>query len=177
MAKSLIFLTGYRGSGKTAVAQLLAQRLGWSWSDADVVLEAKLGRTIRQAFAEQGEEKFRAKESDILAELVKGKNAVIATGGGVVLRPENRERLRTGFVVWLTSNAETLWQRMQQDATTAERRPPLAQGGLEETRDLLKKRELLYAQCADLVVDTTKMTPDAVAEAIANHAQLKRART
>src|SRR5947208_11489758 len=89
----VIFLVGYRGSGKTTVARALADRLGWTWADADVVLEARHGRSIRQIFAEEGEAGFRDKEAALLEDLCGLRRHVIATGGGIVLRPENRRRL------------------------------------------------------------------------------------
>ena len=119
-ANPVIFLIGSRGSGKTTVAQLLAGRLGWPWIDADEMLELQAGCSIRQVFAEEGEVGFRDRESAVLAELCQRRRHVIATGGGVVLRPENRARLKRGRVIWLTGDADTLWQRMQRDRPTVE---------------------------------------------------------
>jgi shikimate kinase len=167
-----IFLIGYRGSGKTSVAQALAGRLGWDWLDADTVLEARHGRTIREIFAEEGEAGFRDKEAALLEELCQRERHVIATGGGVVLRPANRERLARGLVVWLTADAATLWQRINADGTTAARRPNLTVGGLSEVEELLRQREPLYRECASLVVDTASKTPDAIADDILARAEL-----
>ena len=167
-----IFLIGYRGSGKTNVAQALAKRLGWDWLDADTVLEARHGRTIREIFAAEGEAGFRAKEAALLEELCQSDRHVIATGGGVVLRPANRERLARGLVVWLTADAATLWQRINADGTTAARRPNLTVGGLSEVEELLRQREPLYRECAGLVVDTAGKTPDAIADDILARAGL-----
>lgn len=163
--KSLIFLIGYRGAGKTTVARLVAERLGWTWIDADALLEERAGRTIRQIFATDGEKAFRDLESALLDELGRLQDHVIATGGGVPLREENRARLKTGTVVWLKAPAEVLWQRLQGDATTAERRPNLAQGGLAEIEELLRVRTPLYEACQNLTVDATQ-TPAEIAEAI-----------
>src|SRR5262245_50146085 len=99
----VLFLIGYRGSGKSNVARLLAENLGWSWADADAVLEQKYGRTIRQIFAEEGEAGFRDKETAVLGDLTQLDKHVVATGGGIVLRPENRAQLRTGKVAWLAA--------------------------------------------------------------------------
>lgn len=162
----LVFLIGYRGTGKTTVARLLAEKLAWAWRDADALLEERHGRDIRRIFAEEGEAGFRDKEAAILEELSKLNECIVATGGGVILRPENRALLRKGRVVWLTASPEVLWQRVQTDALTSQRRPNLAQGGLGEIEELLRQRTPWYAGCADLTVDTESRTSDQVAEAI-----------
>ncbi|HEV3263561.1 MAG TPA: shikimate kinase [Gemmataceae bacterium] len=167
---SSLFLIGYRGTGKTTVAGLLAERLGWQWADADQVLEARGGRNIRRIFAEEGEAAFRLMEAAVLEELCRLRRHVIATGGGVVLREANREQLRAaGRVVWLTADAATLWQRLRQDTTTTQRRPDLTVGGLAEIEQLLAAREPLYHACADLRVDTTCLTAVEAARAILAH--------
>src|SRR4051812_11920796 len=102
-----LYLVGYRGSGKSCVGAIIASWLGRPFLDADAVLEADAGRTIRDIFASEGEAGFRDRETATLRKLSAGPPAVIATGGGVILRAENRELLRsTGFVVWLTALAE-----------------------------------------------------------------------
>jgi shikimate kinase len=159
---SLLFLIGYRGTGKTTVARLLAERLGWEWVDADEELERRHGRTIRQIFVEDGEPGFRDKEAAILEELSRRERAVVALGGGVILREANRARLRAGRVVWLTADPQTIWTRLQGDPTTAERRPPLTVGGLAEVEELLRAREPLYRTCANLIVDTTGRSPEEI---------------
>jgi shikimate kinase len=159
-----LFLIGYRCTGKTTVARILAERLGWTWIDADRALEERYGRSIRQIFAEEGEAGFREKESAVLEQLCGSQNQIIATGGGVVLEAANRERLRAaGRVVWLTAEAQTLWQRLQADTTTRERRPPLRGGGLSEIQELLEVRRPLYQACADVSVDTTDVSAEVVA--------------
>jgi shikimate kinase len=162
----LVFLVGYRGSGKTTVARLLAARLGWEAVDADCVLETRYGRDICRIFAEEGEAGFRAKEAAVLEELCHGRRQVIATGGGVVLSAANQQRMRAaGRVVWLTADTETLWQRLQGDPTTA-RRPALTVGGRAEVEELLRVRTPLYHGCADWAVDTAGRTPDEIAAAV-----------
>ena len=165
-ANPVLFLIGSRGSGKTTVAQLLGERLGWRWIDADEMLELQAGCSIRQVFAEEGEVGFRDRESAVLAELCLRQRHVIATGGGVVLRAENRARLKTGRVIWLTGDAETLWGRLQSDASTAERRPALTVGGLAEVSELLQAREPLYRACADVLISTVGRTAEEVAQEI-----------
>lgn len=166
MAALLIYLIGYRGTGKSTVARLLAERLGWQWIDADAELEGRFGKSIRQIFAEEGEAGFRDKEAHILEALSQRRHCVIATGGGGVLRPENRARLRQGRVVWLRAEPEVIWQRLQTDPSSAQRRPNLAQGGLAEIEELLKQRNPLYEECAELTFDTSRQTPEQIVEQI-----------
>jgi shikimate kinase len=167
MKPQLIFLVGYRGSGKTTVGRALAARLGWPFLDADERLEHIAGRSVKEIFAAEGETGFRDRESAVLAEVSELTRHVVATGGGVVLRPGNRNLLRTGFTSWLTASPETIWERIQTDPTTAARRPNLtAAGGLEEVRALLAVREPLYREVADFVVDAGSLSPDAAADAI-----------
>jgi shikimate kinase len=163
-----VILIGYRGTGKTTVARLLAEQLGWQWVDADQYLEAKFGQTIRDIFAAEGEAGFREKETAILAELCQRERYVIATGGGAILREPNRVLLRrSGFVVWLKADAETIWQRLQSDPTTAASRPELtATGGLMEIRELLVMREPLYRATADFEIDAARLRPEDVAREI-----------
>lgn len=162
-----LFLTGYRGTGKSTVAQRLAERLGWSWIDADALLEERAARTIREIFREEGEPGFREREAALLAELCRCQRHIIATGGGVILRADNRARLRqAGDVVWLTADAQTIWQRLQADASTRQRRPNLAGGGLAEIEDMLGSRRPLYEACADWTVDTAQRSPEEVVDAI-----------
>jgi shikimate kinase len=163
----LLFLIGYRGAGKTTVARLLAERLGWKWLDADDVLESRFGRSIRAIFADEGETGFRDKETAVLADLCKLQSHVVATGGGVVLRQENCKQMRgAGLVVWLCADAKTLWKRLQTDASTAQRRPDLTCGGLAEIEQLLAVRQPPYAACAHLTVDTAGREPLEVAAEI-----------
>jgi shikimate kinase len=160
-----LFLTGYRGTGKSTVARRLAARLGWAWLDADVVLEQRSRRTIGEIFAVEGEPAFRDLESALLVELCQYTRHVIATGGGVILRADNRQRLKeAGRVVWLTAEAPILWQRLQSDAAT--HRPNLSVGGLAEIEEMLRVRQTHYEACADWTVDTTHRSPDEVVEII-----------
>src|SRR5436305_1450839 len=119
-SRSSMFLVGYRGSGKSTVARLLAERLGWAWVDADDVLEQRAGRPIRAIFADEGEAGFRDRETAVLADLCRLRRHVVATGGGVVLRDNNRDLLRrSGLGGWLAADVETHWQRVQGGGSTA----------------------------------------------------------
>jgi shikimate kinase len=162
-----IFLIGYRGTGKTTVARLLADRLGWTNVDADAIIEQRSGQTIWRIFEQEGEPAFRDREAGILEELCRSGHQVVATGGGAVLRAENRQRLHAhGFVVWLTADEQTIWRRIQHDLSSRDRRPPLSVGGLAEIQELLRVRQPLYRSCADLTVDTINRSPEEVAETI-----------
>jgi shikimate kinase len=164
----LVVLIGYRGTGKTTVARQLALRLGWEWVDADVEIEWRAGRSIAAIFQEQGEAAFRDLEAQVIADLARRDKLVLAVGGGAVMRPETRAVLAHGYVVWLTASPETIWQRLEGDPSTAERRPNLtAQGGLQEIRQMLAQREGVYRGCADLMVETETATPERIASEIA----------
>jgi shikimate kinase len=165
--RQIVYLIGLRATGKSTVGPMLAKRLGVPFHDADLVLETRAGRSIRDIFAADGETKFRDLEQEVLSELSRSGPAVVATGGGVILREANRERMRAnGQVVWLTTDVDTMCARLQTDAMTVERRPHLAAGGRAEVEELLRTRESLYRQCADVTIDTTARSPEAVVDAI-----------
>jgi shikimate kinase len=162
------YLIGYRGAGKTTVGRLLAARLGWAFVDADDVLEAKAGRSIAAIFAAEGEAGFRDHEAANLRALAQRDRHVIATGGGIVLRDENRRLLRaSGYCVWLTGGPATLYGRLQGDPTTRARRPALTGlPGPAEVERLLGEREPMYREVAHSVVATEQQSPEAVVSAI-----------
>jgi shikimate kinase len=164
-----IYLIGYRGAGKTTVARLLAERLGWDWIDADDEIERRAGTTIAEMFATEGEAAFRALESEVVEELCRWRRTVVALGGGAVLSEANRTAIRlAGRVVWLKTTVETLAQRLAADDMTASRRPNLTQsGGLSEIEALLATREPIYRACATLEVDTEGKSSAEVAAEIA----------
>jgi shikimate kinase len=162
-----IVLIGLRGTGKTTVGRLLAEKLSLPFCDADVELEARAGKSIREIFETDGEAHFRDLESEILQELLQRGSAVVAAGGGVVLRETNRQCLRAAQrVIWLTADADTLWQRLQSDDATWARRPNLIAGGRTEIEELLRQRESLYRACADLNVNTAGRSPGEIVDEI-----------
>lgn len=169
-----IFLTGYRGAGKSHVARLLAERLSTDWVDSDDEIERQAGVSIAQMFAEQGEPAFRDLEEQVITQLCQGDQPIVALGGGAILRESTRQRLAAaGSVVWLRATAETLAERLATDSTTGDRRPSLTgQGVLEEITQVLAKRTPLYQVCATLTVDTDKKPPADIADEIIERLRL-----
>ncbi|QTD47449.1 shikimate kinase [Ottowia testudinis] len=142
---------GLPGSGKSTVGKKVAQRLGLDWVDTDQAIESRLGCAIRTFFDSQGEQAFRDVEEAVIAELsvVAG---VLSTGGGAVLRPANRQRLRErGTVIYLRASPEQLYRRLRHDT-----KRPLLQGGdpLQKLQALHAERDPLYRECAHFTVDT-----------------------
>lgn len=163
-----ITLIGYRGTGKSTVAAILAKELGCGWCDADTVLEERLGTTITAVIRDHGEPAFRDAEERVLVDLMAG-DGVVATGGGVVLRAANRDvlRLRGRPVVWLRATADIVRRRLAADPTTVTRRPSLTGSDpLMEVAATLEVREPLYRECADVEFDTGSEPPEAVAARI-----------
>jgi shikimate kinase len=147
-----IFLVGLMGAGKTSVGRLLARRLGKTFLDADQEIERALGVRIPVIFEIEGEAGFRAREARLLAELVLGGNIVLATGGGVVLSPQNRRLLaENGVVVYLRAAVHDLWNRTRHDKN----RPLLRTAEpLAKLEQLYAERDPLYREIADIIVDT-----------------------
>jgi shikimate kinase len=172
----ILTLIGYRATGKTTLARLLAERLGWDWIDADVEIERLAGKSIQRIFAEDGEPKFRDWEARLIAELCKRDRLVLAAGGGAPLRAETRQALSAaGKVVWLTARPETILARMAADATTAGRRPNLTgREPLDEIVQLLAAREPIYRLAADLAIDTEGKLPADLADEIIAALPVKR---
>jgi shikimate kinase len=163
-----IFLIGYRGTGKTTVARLLAERLGWRAIDADDEIEHRAGKPIAAIFAGEGEGAFRDLEAQVVAELAGRTQVIIAPGGGAVLRQSTREAMQAaGPIFWLTASVDTIAARLAADDATESRRPPLtAAGGRDEIEAVLAQRSPIYQACATFVVDTEGGTPAEVAEEI-----------
>jgi shikimate kinase len=159
-------LVGYRGTGKSTVGRLVAERLGRRFHDADSVLEERFGRPIRSIFQEFGEPVFRDWEELVLAELTSDAASVVATGGGAVVREANRRVLRGfGFVVWLRADPAILAERLGRDRSAVDDRPALTSSGtLAEIAEVLASRRPLYQEVADAIVETECRTPFEVAE-------------
>jgi len=166
-ARDGLALIGSRGTGKSSVGRVLAARLDRPFIDADTALEARLGISIAELFKIYGEPHFRDHEAATLRELTEtGAPLVLATGGGVILREENRDRLRRfGTVIWLTADPAILAARLAADP--ANDRPALtALGAVEEIVHVLNARSPLYRETADLVISTDGKSVEAVAEEI-----------
>jgi shikimate kinase len=168
-ASGHLFLVGFMGAGKSSVGLVVAERLGRSLIDLDDLIEQQDGRKISEIFAENGEESFREMESRALVSLATVPPSVVACGGGIVLRAENRTRLKEmGLVVYLEVTAGEALARIGDGGT----RPLLSgpSGALAAT-SILAARESLYRSVADAVVDTTGRTIAQVAEDVASIAE------
>lgn len=165
---SHLFLCGFRGTGKSSVAEILAGRLGRPRVDLDERIRERTGRTIADIFREGGEPQFRHWEAIVLAEIVREASSVVALGGGTILTPENRQRIReSGVCFWLDADAETLAARIEADAVTATQRPPLTSlPAADEVRVLLARREPHYKDAADHRIDTRGKTLSRIADDI-----------
>jgi shikimate kinase len=162
-----IYLIGYRATGKSTVARLLAQQLGRPMVDTDELVETRTGLSIRKIFEQEGEPGFRRRESEILQEVAQRQGHIVATGGGIVLSSSNRRLLHdSGSTVWLIAPIASIWQRLQSDDTTWNRRPDLTIGGTAEIEELLNAREPFYRECADCTVETTNRLPTEVAAVV-----------
>jgi len=160
-----IVLIGMRGSGKTAVGKLLAERLGKKFMEMDELIVQRAGCSILEIVKNHGWEQFREIEAEVTRVAAKLDNVVIATGGGVVTREENIQELkRKGKLVWLNADIETLIKRIGDD----ESRPSLTGKPLrEDMATVLAERTPIYQRVADITIDTEGKNPDKVAEEVA----------
>ena len=162
------------GSGKSTVGRALARLLQWEFVDTDnEIVRVARGKSIPQIFAEQGEAAFRDRETDAIRTVCARENCVIATGGGAILRAENRQLLQAGLVVWLTARAEVVVARVE----AARNSRPILSGAedtplLTHVLTLLGQRGPLYQASAQLIIDTSDLQPDALAKQIARKAHL-----
>jgi 3-dehydroquinate synthase len=160
-----IVLTGFSGTGKSAVAPYIARELGWEVIDTDPLIEERAGKRILDIFTEQGEERFRQLEIETIREVCSRRNVVVSTGGGAVLRPVNRRAMaQGGFIVCLEARPETIFSRLRGRAGSEPLDRPLlaTENPLDRIRDLKANRQHLYALC-DWTVHTDQMTPEQVA--------------
>jgi shikimate kinase len=167
--KDSIFLIGPMGAGKSAVGRKLAEELGREFLDSDEVIESRTGVDIPYIFEREGEQGFRARERQVIDELTKRPGIVLATGGGAVQDPDNRERLGSrGRVVYLHASVDQQLKR-----TRSGRERPMLKGG--EPREILEQlmavRDPQYREIADVIVETDGRRVTAVTREIRRRLQ------
>ena len=157
-----VFLVGPMGAGKTTIGKHLAQHLKLRFADTDTEIEQRTGADIPWIFDVEGEEGFRDREQHVVAEMTEWDDIVLATGGGVVLRPENRTALAgRGFVIYLYASVEEQVRRTRRDR----RRPLLQKGDPGEILEaLMAERDSLYREIADHIIETDNCSPRNVAQ-------------
>ena len=145
-----IFLVGLMGAGKTTIGRLLAKRLKKTFIDTDHELELRTGVKIPLIFELEGEDGFREREAALISELTQRQDIILATGGGAILRTENRQALaQNGTVIYLDAKVEDLWQRTQHDKNR-----PLLQTNDPKAKlaELFAQRDPLYREIANIVI-------------------------
>jgi shikimate kinase len=165
-----LYLIGYRGVGKSTLAPLLAGKCGWSVVELDDLIQAKEKATIAEIFANQGETGFRDLETQMLREVAGKTNQVISTGGGIILREDNRYLMRaTGTVVWLQASADAIYQRLTSNKQSSQRPVLTALPLQEEITKLVNDRSVLYAATSHFSVDTESHKLNEVVSIILKH--------
>jgi len=157
-----VVLVGMMGAGKSSVGRRVAARLVWPFSDSDAAVEARYGRTVGEIWRTDGEEAFRAMETDALHEaLVDPTPSVIAAAGGTVLDPRNRQAMRDAdaVVIWLRADPATLAGRVRH----GDHRPLLDDDASGTLQRLADERLELYTEVADAVIDVDDLDLDEVA--------------
>lgn len=166
-----IILIGFMGCGKSTVGRELKRILHEPWIDTDQLIEQRAGCSITDIFAKQGEEGFRQIETEVLRDLRHQvtSSTIISTGGGAVLRQENREIIRSlGYVVWLRADAELIYQRTKKNRDRPILQTPDPRAVI---RELLATREPIYRQCAHLVIDVAGLSRSEIAVGIRESAR------
>lgn len=165
--KSNIALIGFMGTGKTAVGKVLAEKLGRKFVELDSLIEQKAGKSIPDIFQQDGEADFRELEIEVTKEVSKDKNLVIACGGGIVLNKINIDRLRQqSRIVYLTASLGVILKRVSGEA--GERPLLKAASRALNIRELLGFRKPFYEGAADIIINTSKLDINSVAEQIIN---------
>jgi len=163
--KTNVALIGFMGAGKTVVGEALAKKLNKEFVELDSLIERKAGKSITEIFQQNGEIAFRALEIEVTKEVAKGKNLVIACGGGLVLNKINIDRLRNeSIIVYLTASPRVILKRI---LNNGEERPLLKTPNKAlEIQELLKFRKPFYERAADIKINTSKLDIDSVTEQI-----------
>ncbi len=165
---SNLCFTGLRGAGKSTVSALVAAQLGRELVSTDTLVEKQSRKSITELVAQDGLEEFRRREAAAVRGVCHRDDLVVDLGGGAILDPHSRMAIRSsGVVVFLKCALPILWQRVQNDPLTPRTRPHLGGlSGLEELHQMHRDRLAIYSTCADYTVDTTAMSPEAVADAV-----------
>jgi shikimate kinase len=160
-----IFLIGPMGAGKSTIGRTLAKELKLDFYDSDEVIEELTGADISWIYDVEGEEGYRRREQKVIEELTQKTNIVLATGGGVIMTPENRNALAgRGTVIYLKTSLQQQFERTKRDST---KRPMLQTKDLEQRLERLREEcEPLYEELSDVSFDTDKLTVKAVANNI-----------
>lgn len=163
-----IILIGYRCTGKTTVGKKLSERLGLPFIDTDGLVMLDTGMSVDEIVREGGWPLFRRKEREVIEGLLSAEGTIIAPGGGALEEPRNRSTLRkNGLFVWLSADVEIIVERMRSDRKNTDQRPPLSEGDMEtEVTALIRKREPVYRELADLFIDTSHKGIDDIADDI-----------
>jgi shikimate kinase len=169
-----LYLIGYRCCGKTSVGKMLAGQTGRQFIDCDTMLVDEAAMSIKQIVDSRGWEVFRGLEQKILKRVCRLNDTVVATGGGVVTNAENVQHMKkSGVVIWLKAEPDTVKKRILQDHTTDNFRPSLsAKGVLKEIEETLESRLPLYEAAMDFCVQTDDVAVDAICRSI--HEKLPR---
>ena len=164
-----LIIIGPMASGKSVVGKKLSKRMGLNFFDTDEQIEQKAGVTISWIFDVEGEEKFRDRESEILSTIIKEDNCIISTGGGIVLREENRALLKKGTGIYLKTSIQSQLERTMND-----KERPLLQNidnKEEALREIAKLRNPIYESCSEITIEETDSpneTVDKIVEKLKN---------
>ncbi len=164
-----IILVGFMGTGKSTIGRSLSKTLSYPVIDTDQLIEEQQGRSIPEIFEEEGEDAFRDMETALLRSLLTQSGHIISTGGGIIIREENRQLLRKmGYVIWLVASPEEIHNRTSRNNN----RPLLNNEDPAGTiRKLLETRIPLYKECAHLAIETNQLNFDEITTGIIESAR------